>query len=481
MRVILPFHKALDHAGWHVRSGAVIVAFLGACALLPRLMQRLPLTYLLGASGAVGLALVAFQDMALGLTLLVFTAGIVPFSIGTGTQSPINLAMLIIALLIAIWLLRMILSRQVRLVRSGLNAPLMGFLVAAALSWIVGDLLVGPNVALPGNILIVQAGQYGIYVLLAAAFFLSANHEAGEGTLKVWTGFLILVGVSIVAYQVSIIGWKRDLAYWNGLLYMWPFVLLFAQILFNPDLDRGLRLLGWGALLLWAAWAVQITMGWKGGWVPAVLAMGMLLLLKSWRLFVVAVLILSVLVVAIGPDPMAGILLENEDYSANPVRWNLWADVFRMGARSPLFGLGLANYEYAWQDPSFESASYAYMNPYAFSRTAYTPPAHNMFADIFAQTGALGLFFLLWALVAGVRLGLRVRRLPLSGFARAHVNGVLCGFAAAAVGSFVFADWLIPYVYDVGLNGFPQAAYSWLLLGTLVPLAAQATAKENTP
>ena len=44
---------------------------------------------------------------------------------------------------------------------------------------------------------------------------------------------------------------------------------------------------------------------------------------------------------------------------------------------------------------------------------------------------------------------------------------MLAGFAAQIVASFFFAEWLLPYVYNLGFGNFPQAAYAWLLLGTL--------------
>jgi hypothetical protein len=477
VRFTLPLPETLRHPSERVWSGLVIAAFLVVCALTPRWIQRLPVTYLLGGLGAAGLALLALQDMGIGLTLLVFSAATVPFSLGTGTQSPINLAMMLLSMFTGLWLVRMVLTRQVRLVHSGLNFPLLAFLAAATLSWIGGALMLPQRVILPGNILIVQAGQFAVFALTVAAFLLAANHQLSEGTLKAWTGFIVVVGILVVLYQIMV-GRRHTVVAWHGGLYMWPFVLLLAQMLFNPDMDRRLKALGLGALGLWGYWTVRLTMSWKGGWVPAVLAFGMMLLLKSPRLFLVAVILLGLVFLAIGPESVVASLLANEESSANPVRWHLWLDVFRMGTRSWLLGLGPATYEYYWQDPGFESLSYQYVSPFAFRSDNYNPPAHNMFADIFAQTGALGLFFLMWALIAALRLGLRVRKQPLSGFQLGYVNAVLCGFAALIVVSFFLADWLIPYVYNVGLNGFPQSIYAWLLLGTLVQLGLRAQAGE---
>jgi hypothetical protein len=244
-------------------------------------------------------------------------------------------------------------------------------------------------------------------------------------------------------------------------------VLLLAQVLFNPGLDRRLKLLGLGALGIWAVWAVRVALGYKSSYVPAMIAFAILLLFKSKRLFVVAAVAALVVILAVSPARIGRALVSGEQYSATSIRSNLWLDVFRLGARSPVLGLGPANYTYYWQDKTFHSLSYEHINRYAFTREAYAPPAHNMFADLFAQTGAVGLFLFSWALAGGLWLGWQALRRPLSGFVRAYALGVLAGFAALIVASFFFAEWLLPYVYNLGFRNFPQAAYAWLLLGTL--------------
>lgn len=51
------------------------------------------------------------------------------------------------------------------------------------------------------------------------------------------------------------------------------------------------------------------------------------------------------------------------------------------------------------------------------------------------------------------------RRLP-PGFLRAYVVGVLVSFLAMLIGSFVFADWLIPFAYNITITGFRHSVYS---------------------
>ena len=35
-------------------------------------------------------------------------------------------------------------------------------------------------------------------------------------------------------------------------------------------------------------------------------------------------------------------------------------------------------------------------------------------------------------------------------------------------GSFLFADWLIPFVYNITITGFSHSVYSWILLGSVL-------------
>jgi hypothetical protein len=444
----------------------LVGALLAANAVVGLMGQRLPLTLVLAAAAAAALALLALRDMALALTLFVVSAATVSFSLGTGTKSNLNAAMLMAGLFTGIWLLRMLVTRQVRLVRTPLNAPLFAFLVAGIVSSVNGLVVAGQPGALRIAGLMPQVGQHGIWILTVAVFLLAANNPVSERTLQVWTGFLIAAGIAMMAAGIAT---NSDyvLPRWSGGLYMWPVVLLLAQVLFNPGLDRRLKLLGLGALGIWAVWAVRVALGYKSIFAPALIAFAILLLFKSKRLFALAAAAALVVVLAVSPARFNRALTAGEEYSATPIRSNLWLDVFRMGARSPVLGLGPANYTYYWQDQTFHSRSYEHINRYAYTRVVYAPPAHNMFADLFAQTGAVGLFLFSWALAGGLWLGRQALRRPLSGFARAYALGVLSGFAALIVASFLFAEWLLPYVYNLGFASFPQAAYAWLLLGTL--------------
>ena len=329
--------------------------------------------------------------------------------------------------------------------------------------------------ALPGNALAVQAGQYAMFALSAAALLLAANHALGERALKWWTGILLVLGLAAIGGDLLRFR-PHPLPAAIGAVHMWPFVLLAAQLLFNPALRaRVWQVLGWAVIALWAYWVFfgPWIFNTKGKWAPALIAIGLLLALRSFKLSAllgVLGLIASVLLWQMG---YLGQAIAAE--SASRYRILAWRDVLDMTSQSWLLGLGPVNYMYYF--PTLGVGSLTYQDyvgrhpdlVYSLGQSI-TIPSHNMFVDILAQTGLVGLLLFLVFVVLALRLGWRLgHRLP-PGFLRAHVFGVLCGFAALLIGSFWFADWLIPFVYNITISGFRHSVYTWLLLGTLVSM-----------
>ena len=56
-----------------------------------------------------------------------------------------------------------------------------------------------------------------------------------------------------------------------------------------------------------------------------------------------------------------------------------------------------------------------------------------------------------------------------AGFAPAYLYGAVGGLAGTvALG--MFGDWVLHFVYNIGLNGFRSSILAWLFLGGLVTL-----------
>src|SRR5204863_8451158 len=95
--------------------------------------------------------------------------------------------------------------------------------------------------------------------------------------------------------------------------------------------------------------------------------------------------------------------------------------------------------------------------------------SHNNYMDMLVQTWFLGLATFLWAFYEISRLALRLRTRVTGGFAVAYVHTALGALAASVLAAYM-GDWLLPFVYNVGLAGFRGSVIGWLFLGGLVVL-----------
>ena len=89
---------------------AAVAAVLFLAYYLGRSPSRMWLVLLAGAC----LVAVLLRRPELGLLGVLVSAMIVPFSIGTGTQTRLHAALLLIPVLLALWLLDMVVRRDVR-------------------------------------------------------------------------------------------------------------------------------------------------------------------------------------------------------------------------------------------------------------------------------------------------------------------------------------------------------------------------------
>lgn len=446
-----------------------VAVVIGVLLLSARIGYRPPLSLNLLAAGlgAVLTMLLTWNRIPLALTALVFTSALVDLSISTGTKSPVHFSLVLVMLLAVIWVVRMLLAHRLALAPNPANLPLIVFNLAVLVSWIAGYAFWKSSVPRPANALTVQAGQVAMYALSTAAFLLAANHRLTEKDIKRWFAAIVALGMAGTALDLLPFG-KRPAGV-HGSMLMWPFVLVWSQLLFNPSLSRRLRRIGWLTLPFWIYWFWSLHYGWKSAWVPALLALGILLFLHSRSLALgIGFVALFLVIVNWGVFFPTTILAEQQGGSL--LRPAIWYDVLRLASHSPILGLGPANYMYYWRDPTFVSYSMDFTNWWAWYEIGYAPPSHNMFVDVLAQTGVVGFAAFAWAMAGLVILARRACQILPVGFLRAYAYGVLAGFLALAAASFVFADWLIPFVYNISIKGFQHSLYSWLLLGSLVSL-----------
>jgi O-antigen ligase len=133
--------------------------------------------------------------------------------------------------------------------------------------------------------------------------------------------------------------------------------------------------------------------------------------------------------------------------------WVIMAQIIKA---NPVFGLGFSNYY--WITPLFSILGWNVQ----FN-------SHNNYIDVLAQTGLVGLAFFAWFIFEVGRLAYRLRVRTPEGFARAYVYGALGGLVGTIVAG-MLGDWVLPFVYNIGLDGFRMSVLAWIFLGGLVVL-----------
>jgi hypothetical protein len=102
---------------------------------------RLLLLGILGLVAAVAGIRVLFRWPALGLVLLIPANMVVPFSIGTGTQTSINMTVLLVMALLALWLYQMWQQGGgLKLYSPATMTPLLLLLVVTVIAFVAGQL-----------------------------------------------------------------------------------------------------------------------------------------------------------------------------------------------------------------------------------------------------------------------------------------------------------------------------------------------------
>jgi O-antigen ligase len=214
-------------------------------------------------------------------------------------------------------------------------------------------------------------------------------------------------------------------------------------------------LIGWRVVLLGIVgmtfYVAYVLNGeWKSGWMPAGISVATLLLLRSWRFGYVLALL--------GIMPAMNLVaraVASDEYSYS-TRLEAWAIIGEISKANPILGLGPANYY--WYTPLFRIRGYT-----------VNFNSHNQYVDLIAQTGFLGLFTYLWLLGAIGWLGWRLRNRVAEGFEKAYVYGVLGGWVST-VAAGALGDWVLPFVYNVGLVGIRSSILPWIFFGGLLAL-----------
>jgi O-antigen ligase len=435
----------------------VLVLLLSVILPLEAPKRLLPLVVVLPLATVVVFGFMRWPP--LGLIATMVAGMVVPFYGPSG----LNVTMMGIALLLGLWFVDMIArQREVKLIDSRTVRPLLALLVVTLLAFSVGQLpWFGDFQRAP---LGAQLGGMSLFILSAGTFLLVANQVHDLRWLKWMTwvflgvGGLFVVGRLVPALRPFIVQQLFQRGAFDSLFYTWLVSLAFSQAVFNRNLHWTWRLVLGGLV----AATFLVTYGqaskWKSGWMPPLASVSVMIVLRSWRS--------GLLLAAVGAKPawdLAASILATEQYSYS-TRLDAWQIVFEIVKANPIFGLGPANYR--WYTPLFRIRGYDVQ----FN-------SHNQYVDQIAQTGLLGLACLLWFFWEVGRLGWQLRQRVPPGFAQAYVYAALGGLCGTVVAG-MLGDWVVPFFYNIGMQGFRTSILAWLFLGGLV--AIEKMVKDET-
>jgi len=409
---------------------------------------------------AAAAGLLMLREPRYGLVALPAIALLVPFEMGTGTEVSLNLAMLAVPALTALWLVPRLLSHdKIQLATCRLNRPLIAFLLVMLFSLLRGNAMWDPAVPRPSHMIAVQLGQISIYVLSFLSFWLTANSVADPAWLRRIAYAFVAIGGFVVSALLFLP--RLPIGGLPNLVGVWTVGLSLALSLHDRRLKRWQRALLFLILAETVVWLWFFQRSWYAAWVPPVITIGMIVWWHSSRLRWLISIGAILLIVLIGlPSILQGINFEAEWEESGGARLVLWLSVIELASQSPLLGLGPAAYRH-----------YHYLKPLAYGGAMWLVPnvsAHNMFVDLFAQLGLLGVACYVWFLVETLLLARRLY---------AKCTGFAQGYALAAAGALlgvVTADMVaatsLPFVYNLGFRGFRGSVLSWMLLGGLAVL-----------
>ena len=449
-------------------------------SLLPRIVAAavLCLAAFIGSRASVSLlamiiaafaTLLVLNKPVLGLLAMVPAALLVPIEFRTGSAVSLNLVVVLIPFLLGVWLLGMMLRRDFKLVSSVTTKPLWLFALAGLPALLVGNAYWDPSVPRDNTFTLVQLAQWALFVLSASAFWLTGNMVNQMVWLKRMTLlFLALGGGFAILFVIPTLGaylfqtvltetWIR-IPFWILLT-----ALALGQLLFNRELSMGWRLfllVVLGAVLVFILYWQRET---ASNWVGVLAVVGMLAWLRWPKLRVLAIaLLVGLAATGILSDAVYEFAGGDKEWAeSGGSRLALIGRVLEVTMRNPITGLGPAAYRL-----------YARVKPLQYGRALWLLPnvsSHNNYVDLFSHVGLLGLGLFFWFVTEVALLGLRLRRQFTEGFAAGYLNAMLASLVGALI-IMLLADWMIPFVYNIGFPGFQASVLVWMFLGGLVTL-----------
>jgi hypothetical protein len=384
--------------------------------------------------------------------LILAVAIFIPITLPTGTGSRLAISMVVEVMFLGLWILRsMTVERRFTIKPSPMNLPLAGFFGVVIVSVFWSIIFRDPFVFVPTTFVIVQIASAMVMILLPLALLMVGNFVESTQPLLIMTVIMLIAGMLGLAKYLVGIPLPVDT---RGLFSLWVTSLSFGLALFVKKIHWSVRAM---LLLLaagWIYWDFIRNISWLAGWLPAMVAIGILMWMRSKKLTILF-LVFMLAIIMINKDYYLGKVFQNETQESGYTRLAAWQANWGITREHFIFGTGPAGY-----------AVY-YMTYFPTNAMA----THSNYLDMLAQTGVVGTIFLIWLFGTLVWMGFRLcLRLKGRGdFIEALANVSFAGTCACII-IMAFGDWLFPFAYTQTIEGFNYAVYNWLFMGVILVL-----------
>lgn len=443
------------------RAAAIWVAALAGAVGIGFLLS--PETLLLLVAGVLALVLVPavvtpiVRAPSMGLSALLVASVLVPLNVRRGGM-PLSVCLLVAGGVCATALLRRWLVPPSAVPVTRTERAVAAFMVVAVLAFVVGQY---PWFPAPPAPMTAQAAGLVLF-LLSGALLVAVGREVRTLTQLKRLTWLFLAASAVAIVVIMVQPLAPGVAVFNivdattvgSMFWTWVVAVSASQALFNRELSFPWRMGLWGLTLLALARGLLLAFSWASGWLPPLIALGTVLFLRFPRV-TLGVGLLSLAPLLMVSNQAVAPVAEQESYSLM-TRLEAIKVLWRVVEHNPWLGLGPANYyHYTLQFPIL--GWYVRFN------------SHNQYLDLVAQVGAVGLLSFLWVAGEAARLAWQLRERPRSRFARAYAVGVLGGLAGSLAAA-ALADWIVPFVYNIGIPGFRSSVLFWFFIGGTVAL-----------
>jgi len=406
--------------------------------------------------GLIGLGFL-FKYQTLPMILIVPASFFLAAGINTGTATQINAVVLLIFLMIGIWLVDgIVVRREFDFFPSTPILPTVLLLVAVLISFLFGQL---PYFPVEHASIAAQLGATMIFVLAVGSFFITSQRLT-PNALR-WFTWLFLAFAAVYVLARALIGIAMPVVQLfrpgsvGSLFWVWALAMISAQLYHNNQLKSWTRVFLWMSLALLIYVSVFVAREWTSGWLPPMIALAVLLWisLPNYRYLII---LAGLVVVAIQWNNIVSMVMIGDNEYSMVTRLDAWAILFKIIKANPVFGVGPANY-------------YFYTSLFPIRGYYVQFNSHNNYIDLLAQTGIVGTACYIWFIIEMLRLGMKLRGRTSNGFDRAYVYGAIGGIAGTATAG-LLGDWVLPFIYNVGYEGFRSSVFAWMFMGGLISI-----------